>query len=171
MRGLTITRRSASMPGLAKFFVALVSLLLAFLGSIAYTNLRLAYHRSRRNVTMAEMRTVATSLEARATDLLWFPAPQAESFETMRPVPFHELERALVPVYARRLPRVDGWDNPLEVRVGGHDPKTRTQHYAVRSVGNDARAESPEFNRGFITTFSEDIVFSDGSWIRAPEGM
>jgi hypothetical protein len=171
MKQLSLTRRSASMPNLGRFFVALVTVMLALLAYIAYGNLRLLYHRARRNVTMSDMRTLAVSVEARATDRQWFPAPQTESFETMRPVPFQELERALTPVYARRLPRVDGWGNPFEVRVGAYDAKARIQHYAVRSVGNDGQAEDPKYRRGFITTFSEDIVFMDGSWFRGPEGM
>lgn len=156
---------------MARLAATIGASIVALMAYVAYENLSISLDRSRQKRTMADMRSIATSLEVRATDRQWFPAPQTESFETMRPVPFHELERALVPVYTRRLPRVDGWGNPFEVRVGGQDAKARIQHYAVRSIGNDKHAESTNYRRGFITRFSEDIVFMDGSWIRAPEGM
>ena len=156
---------------MARLAATIGASIVALMAYVAYENLSISLERRRQNRTMADLRSIALTLEARATDLQWFPAPPTDSFETMRPVPFQELERALVPVYARRLPRVDGWGNPFEVRVGGHDAKARIQHYAVRSVGNDNRAESTNYRRGFITRFSEDLVFMDGSWIRAPEGM
>lgn len=154
-----------------KLAVAVIVLILGFLAYIATSNLRIALDRSHQKRTMADMRSIGTAIEAAGTDLVFFPAPHADDFATMRTVSFGELERTLQPKYIRKLPRMDAWKNTLEVRVGRIDLERRMQRFAVRSVGKDGDAEGEHYVLGTISNFAQDIVYSDGNFIRYPEGV
>jgi hypothetical protein len=140
---------------------------------VADFGLFVALDRGRRNRTMADMRSLATGLEARAQERKSFTmgTPRRMPAGTAHAVPHAELERALMPTYLRRVPRLDGWGQPLGVYVGGYDAEGRAQHYVIRSSGSDRRVDASRYTRGRITTLREDIVFADGNFIRYPEGM
>ena len=165
-------------------FAVLVKLVVVFLvGAIAYvivSSLSYKLDRQRRNRSLADMRSIATALETRATDTKSFnigPRPlarvgtSAESFGTMQRVSFEELQRALNPTYMRKLPRLDGWNTPFDVRIGNYDAQGRARSYAIRSLGKDRLADAERYKRGFVRDFNSDLVFSDGVFIRGPEGM
>lgn len=112
--------------------------------------------------TMADMRTIATALEARATDESSYPD-----------VSFDALEPLLVPVYLRALPKVDSWGTPF-LYVGGGE------HYRIVSAGADRRfewnarqletwkaEESPEPR--LSESMDADIIFQDGFFTQQPE--
>jgi hypothetical protein len=159
--------------GMRRLTLALVIVVMLVAIGEAIPDILDTLDRRRQNQTMANMRTIATSLEAWATDA------KSYNFGPARPLPvgeFHavshaELERALVPTYVRKLPRLDGWGQPILVYVGGYDDKGRAQHYAVRSFGSDRRPDEHRYARGTITRYSADIVFSDGHFVRHPPGM
>jgi hypothetical protein len=67
--------------------------------------------------------------------------------------------------FARRhkLPTVDGWGRPFRITMGADS-------YVVRSAGRDGVYEKTT-PFGPTSTFDEDMVFSDGAWIRYPEGL
>src|SRR5215212_5240736 len=73
-------------------FVAIVGILAA----IAIPNLLTAMQRSKQKRSMADIRTIATAVEAYATDHNRYPPPG-------------ELESSVVPTYVKSLPKVDGW--------------------------------------------------------------
>ena len=165
-------------------FTVLVTLVALFLaGVIAYvaaSHLSYGIDRQRRNRSLADMRSIATALEARATDTKSFnigPVPRArvgtgaQSFGTMQLVTYEELHRALNPTYMRKIPRFDGWNTPFDVRIGNYDAEGRARSYAIRSLGKDRLADDERYKRGFVRDFDSDLVFSDGVFIRGPEGI
>src|SRR5881397_2244800 len=81
----------------------IVVAIIGILAAIAIPNLHTAMQRSDQKRTMADMRTIATAWEARATDrntyLVGHPGV----------VSYGDLRRALEPKYVKHLPRNDGW--------------------------------------------------------------
>lgn len=153
--------------------IALITTLIALVVWVAATNFMTSLERSRQNKTMADVRNIATALEARATDFKSYTMGPVRRLPagTFHRVPQAEVERALIPVYVRKLPRLDGWGQPIRVYVGGYDEKGRAQDYLVRSFGSDRRADTSRYVMGVTNSLQEDVVFSNGNFIRRPEGL
>jgi hypothetical protein len=107
--------------------------------------------------TTANMRTLAQSIEALATDTNEYPA-----------VSFDELATTISPRYIENVPKVDAWGNPFFYIADG-------EHYRVVSAGADGKFE--EGSRELTTTKLEarmidgaatDIIFQDGMFIQYP---
>ncbi|HEX3580869.1 MAG TPA: DUF2059 domain-containing protein [Thermoanaerobaculia bacterium] len=108
--------------------------------------------------TMRDMRTIATAVEAYATDENKYP-------------PESELKKVLVPTYIKELPEKDGWGNAYY-----YEASTDGQHYRVASAGADnnfawdtrkitlAEGKEPKYS----DDLGEDIIYQDGTFIQAP---
>jgi hypothetical protein len=108
--------------------------------------------------TMRDLRTIATCLEARATDENAYPT--VLTIEELRPL--------LEPTYVRRLPLVDGWGTPYAYVSDGTS-------YRVVSAGADRRIESAsphldgsEAPARPMDNLDADIIFQDGSFRQYP---
>jgi type II secretion system protein G len=143
----------------------IVVAIIGILAAIAIPNLLTAMQRSRQKRTMADMRTIATAWEARATDVNAYNAagiswpPSTGDIGTLA---------FLSPTYIKVLPPYDGWSQPFKVG-------STTSSYAIRSTGADKAddASNPTSNASAITTgnFDCDIIYSDGSFVKYPEGV
>lgn len=149
-------------------FSIVILTVLTFFATVAVPNFLTALNRSRQKRSMADMRSLATALEARATDTNTYaidaiPVSQTTTdFTALTPVSFDALERALIPTYMKKPVRLDGWGNEFEVRIGA-------KSYGIRSRGSDGKAEAViRFNHR-IQSFKEDLVFSNGNFIQYPE--
>lgn len=133
--------------------------ILGILAAIAVPNFLTALQRSRQKRTMADMRSIATALEAYATNTNEFPA--ATSVEELAPV--------LTPTYVKAVPTVDGWGTPLAYE------RVTPRDYAIASGGADKQLEKGalrEYTPGTATQhFDCDIVFANGSFVQYPEGV
>jgi hypothetical protein len=107
--------------------------------------------------TMADMRMIATALEARATDTNNYPDAS-----------FEDLPGLLSPTYIKEVPKADGWGSSFVYAGNG-------EHYRIISAGADRRFEWS--SRQIATTGVEprpsdnpdtDIVFQDGNFIQYP---
>ena len=105
---------------------------------------------------MADMRTIATAWEARATD--------RNTYLVGRPgnVSYEDLRRVLEPKYVRDLPRTDGWGNPFQF-IG------KDQEYSIRALGSDHRMDA-KLVPGAINDFARDIIYTNGTFVTYPEG-
>ena len=151
------------------------SFALALVGFTAFaftTNMYVALNRSWQKRTMADLRTIGTALEAMGEETGAYDlGPRRSPPEVFHSVSRAELERALVPKYARKLPDLDGWKHPIRVYVGRYDDRGHARSYLVRSLGRDGRAEGRRYSLGRTSGFDEDLVFSDGNFVRYPEGI
>jgi type II secretion system protein G len=161
----------------------IVVAIIGILAAIAIPNLMTAMQRSKQKRTMADMRTIATAWEARATDTNKYNAAGAITAITTcsNSLDFHTLTGALSPTYTRLMPLHDGWGNALHFFTDQPwaNPKSAA-NYLVWSgarnatsdpasmVGFEATAGSPG---GGTTNFSDDILFSNGQFIQYPEGV
>lgn len=161
----------------------IVVAIIGILAAIAIPNLLTAMQRSKQKRTMADMRTIATSWEARATDTNKYNASGAITAITLcsNSLDFHTLTGALSPTYAKLLPLHDGWGNALHFFADQPwaNPKSAA-NYLVWSgarnattdptsmVGLEATAASPG---GATTSFNDDILFTNGQFVQYPEGV
>jgi hypothetical protein len=108
--------------------------------------------------TMNDLRSLATAVEARATDTNEYPN-----------VAFEELEALIAPTYIREVPKVDAWGTPFLYVADG-------EHYRFVSAGADRRFEWGARQLDAAITeplFSEDldadIIFQDGDFVQSPK--
>lgn len=131
----------------------------AVMASIAIPNMINAVNRGRQKRTMADMRTVATALEAFAVDNNAYPTTDGW-------VDCGELAGRLTPTYLKELPTKDGWGFPLRCWSDG-------QHYRLVSPGKDGQKDqdwSGKIEETQTSSFDNDIVFVDGQFMVYPKG-
>jgi type II secretion system protein G len=141
----------------------IVVAIIGILAAIAIPNLLTAMARSKQKRTMADMRTIATAWEARATDINKYSAAGACSIPTTASTPI-QMGGILSPTYIKVLPPRDGWNNDWEYRVA-------SQSYAIISYGKDGSKNSDYNTCGPTTNFDCDIVYSEGTFLIYPDGV
>lgn len=136
------------------------------LAGIAIFNYLIALQRAKQRRTMADMRTIAQAWEAKGAETHGYNAA-GFTFPSIQ-VTGAALDQLLVPTYAKTLPKIDGWNRPLEYgldqAIGGPTAST----YAVRSSGSDGAYEST-YTPGPIKSFDCDIVYANGAFVCYPE--
>lgn len=140
--------------------IAALTVTFGFLGAIIIPNLRTAMGRSKQKRTMADIRSIATAWEARATDFNTYDVMPRRS-QAMTPIALRDLRRALTPTYIKEIPGRDGWDHPFQFATSG-------QHYFIRSSGADGKIDHYV---GPTTSFDNDVVYSDGAFLEYAEGV
>lgn len=113
---------------------------------------------------MADIRSVATAWEARATDMNSYDVRSADK----KRITSAELARVLEPTYIRQFPRTDGWGNEFQFVVSDFE-EGRASRYSIRALGSDGRPDRNLSLSGITNDVADDIVFSNGSFIRYPE--
>jgi hypothetical protein len=122
--------------------------------------------RRKQQVSMADLRAIATAVESFAVDNDVYPGPTSgiATVDVVRP--------QLEPTYIRNLPAVDAWGNPYLFWSDG-------EHYLIVSRGSDGvedvayGASDPPtagIEAGATRRYESDIVFCDGQFHRWPEG-
>jgi general secretion pathway protein G len=141
----------------------IVVAIIGILAAIAIPNLLTAMARSKQKRTMADMRTIATAWEARATDTNKYSAAGACSIPSTTASPT-DMGTMLSPTYIKVLPPKDGWNTGWEYRIA-------TQSYGIISYGKDSTANGGAYSCGPTTNFDCDIVYSEGSFLAYPDGV
>jgi type II secretory pathway pseudopilin PulG len=167
------SRRLPAVSSGMKFELTVGTILLGILGSVAIPNLRTAMNRSKQKRSMADIRTIATAWEARATDFNRYGVggsvpldgvSKGVNWSAMPPVSYRDLAGALEPTYVKRLPEKDGWGTPFEFAAV-------EQSYAIRSAGRNRTADVAIYDSRQTTDFDSDLVYSNGSLFWFPEGI
>jgi len=145
----------------------IVVAIIGILAAIAIPNLLTAMQRSKQKRSMADMRTIATAWEARATDVNKYNAagisiPSAAMANAT-------LDSMLAPTYVKVLPAKDGWGNLYKYNVDATTTATPAQQYAITCYGRDGLPQTPV--SGATTNFDCDIVYSQGTFLVYPEGV
>jgi general secretion pathway protein G len=152
------TNAVALVIGIAAAGLVVVAII-GILAAIAIPNLLTAMQRSRQKRTMADIRMIATALEAYGTDHESEEYPPGEFAESLGP--------HLRPTYIKTLPGLDGWGTGIR-----YTPLPN-RGYMIRSAGGDKVFEhdSPdEYTPGATSHFDCDIVFANGEFVQYPEG-
>jgi type II secretion system protein G len=148
----------------------IVVAIIGILAAIAIPNLLTAMQRSRQKRTMADMRTIASAWEARATDVNAYNAAGAGLSWPTTDQPVSALDNWLIPTYTKSVPQYDGWSMPFKVGW-----TTEGDSYAIKSFGANKNDETSSVTSASapITTnnFDCDIIFSEGNFVQYPEGV
>jgi general secretion pathway protein G len=151
----------ATRSGNAAAVIAVVAAVVVFgtvmagiVAAIAIPNLLNAVNRGRQKRSMADIRSLATAVEAYRFDNKHYPAG-ASSVEELRPY--------LVPTYLVEVPTADGWSRPLEVEVSADGTA-----YRIASLGRDGERDGRP--GGASLDYNADIVWEDGQFVQYPEG-
>jgi type II secretion system protein G len=149
----------------------IVVAIIGILAAIAIPNLLTAMQRAKQKRTMADMRTIATAWEARATDVNHYNAAGAGISLPAVTLPPGTMTTILSPTYIKSLPPNDGWGNAWKYlsdqALGG---AVAAQQYAIISFGRDGKAEGTLVGSS-TTNFDCDIVYSQGGFLQYPEGV
>lgn len=147
----------------------IVVAIIGILAAIAIPNLLTAMQRAKQKRTMADIRTIATAWEARATDVNKYNAAGAVSIPAIT-LPNATMTTILSPTYIKSLPPRDGWGNDwkylADVAFGG----SSAQQYAIISFGRDGVIQSSPVGSS-TTNFDCDIIYSQGGFLQYPEGV
>jgi general secretion pathway protein G len=142
----------------------IVVAIIGILAAIAIPNLLTAMQRAKQKRSMADMRTIATAWEARATDVNKYTA--AGAFLPSTTVAQATMDTMLAPTYMKALVKNDGWGNPF---VYATDPLG--QQYSITSFGHDGAAGTAPTATTTTTNFDCDIIYSQGQFLQYPEGV
>ena len=149
----------------------IVVAIIGILAAIAIPNLLTALQRAKQKRTMADMRTIATAWEARATDTNKYNAAAACSLPSTS-VSTDSLNSYLSPTYIKAFPQRDGWGNGwlfFADQTWGSSTAA-AQAYGIVSKGKDGVKDS-SYVCGPTTNFDCDIVYSNGTFMQYPEGV
>ena len=150
----------------------IVVAIIGILAAIAIPNLLTAMQRSKQKRTMADIRSIATAWEARATDINKYNASGVSYAAPASSPSASNLNDYLAPTYVKSFPQKDGWGNAYAFYTdqswGG---STAAQQYAIVSYGKDGTAEGTSWTVTTTTNFDCDIVYSQGSFLHYPEGV
>jgi type II secretory pathway pseudopilin PulG len=141
-----------------RWWLWLTLLILGSCSAIAVPNFLTAMHRSNQKRTMADIRSIATAIEAYETDHPdWKPATRPN------------LAALLVPKYIKWLPANDAWNHPFHVEVWSDADNNPS--YRIWSAGRDGKRDAKWGKPGYTTNFDNDVVFENGSFTQYPEGV
>ena len=98
----------------------IVVAIIGIIAAIAIPNLLNAIDRGKQKRTMADLRSIGTSIEAYAVDNNVYPTAADAA----------TLAGAITPVYIKSMPQTDGWSNTLQVDA-------TSSAYTIYSQGKD----------------------------------
>jgi type II secretion system protein G len=136
----------------------IVVAIIGIIAAIAIPNLVNAIHRGRQKRTMADIRTIATSIMAYNTDFQYLPKGTG-AFESTT-----ALNAYITPTYIQTNPTLDGWGNPLYVAIDSNGSS-----YTIYSCGKGGVPGS--WVNAPTTDLTADIVHTNGTFYQWPEGM
>lgn len=144
-------RRGRGHHGFTLIELLVVVAVIGILAALAVPNLLNAMHRAKQKRTMADLRSVAQSVEQYAIDHAGHPI--AADIVTLAEV--------LTPIYAREVPRLDGWNRLLAV-------DSTFEAYTLGSGGKDGGPLN--FVGGPTSDLDDAIIYINGQFWQWPEG-
>jgi general secretion pathway protein G len=145
----------------------IVIAIIGILAAIAIPNLLNALQRGKQKRTMSDMRNLATAVESYNVDNNVYPNATCPGGVFTAPVAAGNLTSAswtlLTPTYIAQPPYSDGWGHALFYTTDAVN-----NNYELASLGRNNVVDS--FNCGTTTTFNDDIIYSDGTFLQWPEG-
>ena len=151
-----MVRRSDSGFSLIELMIAVT--VIGILASIAIPGLLNAVERARQKRTMSDIRSMGTAIESYGLDLSHYPSNISES-----PVQGN-LEPFLEPYFIVAAPVLDAWQR--DILYGSN---ANGSLYTITSRGSDGTDDGGGL--GTTQDFDCDILFSNGRFLKWPEGI
>jgi general secretion pathway protein G len=143
--------------------VAIIGIIVA----IAIVNMINAIQRGKQKRSMADIRNVATALEAYAADVNYYPAAAGFTLPSGLSLPSATMgliSDSISPTYIRTTPLADGWNSWYLYGASS----VRTDYCLVSAGADGVRQGSP--NYGITSDFNADIILVDGGFVQYPSG-
>ena len=171
--------RNRRTHGFTLIELLIVVAIIGMVAVILIPNLMDALQKAKQKRTLGTIRDVGTAWFSWLTDEVSSAAAGSNQFDynALTPIAAADLRKLLIPNdgarYASSVPRKDSWGNLLTYAIAT-DLGSASQAIAVRSFGRDATEgpTTPPYPMGAfaVTEYVEDIVWSDGFFIRYPAG-
>ena len=158
----------------------IVVAIIGILAALLIPNALSAIQKAKQKGTMKDMNSLASAITDYITDN--GIAPSAEGGSITGDTDFIQ---ALQPFYMKVIPVFDQWRNPLSVWTGSADPGytniscTALDDFVIASVGRNGiqddfnydptSPESSYFRITGMSSFNQDLVIWNGSWVHAPK--
>jgi general secretion pathway protein G len=134
----------------------IVVAIIGIIAAIAIPNLLNAIDRGKQKRTMADMRSIGTSIESYAVDNNFYPKGMSNAGSAT-------ITGFVSPIYMKTVPTTDGWQNNWDA-----DSTATGSEYTITSSAKDG---TPGTNPGGTTAnFDCDIVFANGQFFQWPQG-
>lgn len=134
----------------------IVVAIIGIIAAIAIPNLLNAIDRGKQKRTMADMRSLGTSIESYAVDNNFYPKGMAS-------VAAAGVSTHVAPIYIKTVPATDGWNNAWDV-----DSTATGSQYTITSPAKDGTQGSQ--TGGMTGDFNCDILFANGQFFQWPQG-
>lgn len=148
--------------------VLVVVAILGIVVAIAVVNYLNAIDRGRQRRSMADMRGMATAVEAYAADFDRYPPASAFVLPVGLELPTGTLVVAqpyLQPTYLRVVPLADGWNSWFT-----YGTTSAQTDYVLRSAGREGLPQTDPLY-GPTTDFRSDIILVNGQFVQWPDGV
>jgi len=145
--------KNRNSKGFTLIELLIVVAIIGIIAAIAIPNLLNAIDRGKQKRTMADLRSIGTSVEEYAIDNNIYPTAATMA----------ALEPLIEPIYIRTAPTTDGWKNLFVV-------SSSTTGYTVGSGGKDGGALTVVGGGGPTSNFNDAIIFINGQFVQWPEG-
>ncbi len=148
--------KKGNAKGFTLIELLIVVAIIGIIAAIAIPNLLNAIDRGKQKRTMADLRSMGTAIEEYSIDNNFYPVAATLA----------ALSTQVTPSYIRALPAGDGWGQDFEV-----DSTRSLYTLASCGKGNGGGCVSAcTTGCGKTQAFSDDIIFSLGSFVQWPEG-
>jgi len=134
----------------------IVVAIIGIIAAIAIPNLLNAIDRGKQKRTMADMRSIGTSIESYAVDNNFYPKGMSNAGSAT-------ITGFVSPIYMKTVPTTDGWQNNWDA-----DSNATGSQYTITSNAKDATQGTN--SGGTTTNFDCDIVFANGQFFQWPQG-
>ncbi len=141
----------------------IVVAIIGIIAAIAIPNLLNAINRGRQKRSMADIRTIGTSVEAYAVDMAFYPTFNAGSGAAIDGT----FRGYLEPTYVKAVPLGDGWRTAFYAA-------SESRFYTLVSATRDKITATGSWTLTTGTTSTSmdcDIVYSNGSFVSYPDGI
>ncbi len=134
----------------------IVVAIIGIIAAIAIPNLLNAIDRGKQKRTMADMRSLGTSVESYAVDNNFYPKGMAS-------VAAAGVSTHVAPIYIKTVPTTDGWNNAWDI-----DSTATGSQYTITSPAKDGTQGTQ--TGGQTGDFNCDILFANGQFFQWPQG-
>ena len=170
------SQRRGRAKGFTLIELLIVIAIIGIIAAMLIPNLLDAMQKAKQKRTVAEIKIVGTGLMSWLTDQTGAAAAGTTTTSSSTklsdyvPISATVLTTVLQPNYVGQLPTLDGWKHKYDYYLNVADP-TNKHVMAIRSSGLDGTPTGDTYTYGsfFPTDYTQDIVWTDGFFVRWPE--
>ncbi len=170
------SQRRVRAAGFTLIELLIVIAIIGIIAAMLIPNLLDAMQKAKQKRTVAEIKIVGTGLMSWLTDQTGAAAAGTSTSSSTidmgdyPTIASASLQSVLAPNYVGQLPSLDGWKRTYDYYLNIAAPTSR-HVMAIRSKGQDGTASGSTYTFGSFdpTDYKQDIVWTDGFFVRWPE--